>query len=150
MDVMAILPPFPNYTDPSLSTTMESTFKPEVITLLRKRHHAVGYATDWRKLVQKKKIIEWLLSICDRNDSFCCADVQDRCNEVDVILSSKVQSTFCEINLINLIEVFVNNTTLTMLTYLTNLSTLCFNHGEIISRGWDTVYKGTSFFKMFR
>ena len=36
-------------------------------------------------------------------------------------------------------EVFVNNTTLTMLTYLTYLSTLCFNPGEIISYVWGTL-----------
>ena len=35
-------------------------------------------------------------------------------------------------------QVFVNNATLTILTYLTYLSVLCFNLGEIISCMWDT------------
>ena len=39
----------------------------------------------------------------------------------------------------NIIKVFVNNTTWTILTYLTYLSTLYFNLEEIISCVWDTL-----------
>ena len=37
------------------------------------------------------------------------------------------------------VEVFANNTRLTILTYLTYLPTLCFNLGQVISRVWDTL-----------
>ena len=36
------------------------------------------------------------------------------------------------------IEVFANNTALTMLAYITYLSILCFNLGDIIRCVWDT------------
>ena len=39
----------------------------------------------------------------------------------------------------NIIKVFVNNTTWTILTYLTYLSTMYFNLEEIISCVWDTL-----------